>query len=304
MSEEIVKVETPEVPAKVEEPKQPPTRGIDLSKQIEELLPTVGSVKLTKEEKDILFAPVDASLVEIRQDGIVYLPWMEYVTRLRDAIGIEWGLIAIGFPKTKGESVVGYYAFIIRQTLVGFFFGEQLWSSSNRGMSWTDAVEGARSNALMRACKALGITLELWNPSFVRAWKSKFAVQMQDSNKKTVWVKREFDKESEILLLMTAEKAVEATKEMFPGAEVVETEGAHQPDNNPPDTSPSALLFVKYHDEMVRLNHYSILHDWWTKHGEEAELKLHPNHYKQLVELKNKLRQGFIDKKMKEKGGK
>ena len=293
MSDEIVKVGTPEVPAKVEEQKQSPAKGIDFSEQIQNMLPTVGSIKLTDAERAILYAPVDPDLVEIRPDSIVYLPWTEYVTRLRNALGLEWGLIAIGFPKIKGDSVIGYYAFIVRQALVGFFFGEQQWSSSNRAMSFSDAVEGARSNALMRSCKALGLTLELWTPEFIRNWKSQYAEQGNDGK----WYKKG----------MTTEEDIDLTKVVFPESELIPPGTPPEAGAVPaptPDTSPSALLFVRYHDEMTRLAHIQILRDWWLKNASEAEQKLHPNHYKMLEELKNKLRKQFIDKAMKEKGGK
>jgi hypothetical protein len=42
-------------------------------------------------------------------------------------------------------------------------------------MNYTDACEGAKSNALMRLCKEIGIGLELWNPQFINSWKSRFA---------------------------------------------------------------------------------------------------------------------------------
>jgi hypothetical protein len=173
------------LPAKVEEPaKQPPTRMVDFNEQIEKLLPSVGTIDLSAEEKEILFAPVDKNLVEIRSDGLVYLPWMQYVTRLRNALGISWGLIPIGFPKAKGEMILWPHWFIIRGVPISFVIGEQLWSSDNKRMSWGEACEGARSNALMRACKSIGITLELWDPAFIRNWISKYAIQIGDPRNK------------------------------------------------------------------------------------------------------------------------
>ncbi len=302
MSDEIVKTEIPEVPAKVEEQKQAPAKMVDFQKEIEKLLPSVGTVDLSTEEKEILFAPVDETLVEIRTDGMVYLPWMQYVTRLRNALGISWGLIPQGFPKQKGEMILWPFWFFIRGVPVTFVIGEQLWDSNNKRMSWSEACEGARSNALMRACKAIGVTLELWDPAFIRQWISKFAIQVQDPKKpdKQIWIKREVGKGA-----MTVEKAIEVTTELFPGPEVTHpVEGEKEEHTLPADTTPSATLFVRYHDEMVRLAHISILRDWWLKNAPEAEAKLHPNHYKMLEELKNKLRQGFIDKAMEEKGGK
>jgi hypothetical protein len=323
MSDEIMKSEgNTELPAKVEEPKQPQTKMVDFGAEIEKLLPLVGTIQLSDTEKSILYAPVDENLVEIRTDGLVYLPWMHYVTRLRNALGISWGLIPVGFPKTKGDMVLWPHWFIIRGVPVSFVIGEQLWDSNNKRMSWSDASEGARSNALMRACKSIGITLELWDPAFIRQWISKFATQVPDPKKpdKIIWVKsvaihpaleRGVEKmlTPEDRLGMEAAEAVKVANELFPGSEVIGPTGSHMPpteipEGKPADTSPSATLFVKYHDDMVRFAHISILRDWWLKNGAEAELKLHPNHFKLLVELKDKLRQGFIDKAMKEKGGK
>ena len=45
----------------------------------------------------------------------------------------------------------------------------------------SDAVEGAKSNALMRCCKDLGIAKELWNPEYVRKWKEAFATSFHNS---------------------------------------------------------------------------------------------------------------------------
>lgn len=38
------------------------------------------------------------------------------------------------------------------------------------------AEESAKSNALMRCCKDLGIASELWDPSFILQWKEKYAI--------------------------------------------------------------------------------------------------------------------------------
>lgn len=42
-------------------------------------------------------------------------------------------------------------------------------------MSVGTAEESAKSNALMRCCKDLGIASELWDPSFIVEWKEKYA---------------------------------------------------------------------------------------------------------------------------------
>jgi hypothetical protein len=57
------------------------------------------------------------------------------------------------------------------------------------------AMEGAKSNALMRCCKDLGVAAELWDRSFVRKWKKQHAqevwVEHQTLKKKAkIWIKK------------------------------------------------------------------------------------------------------------------
>ena len=40
------------------------------------------------------------------------------------------------------------------------------------------ATEAAKSNALMRCCKDLGIASELWDPRFIRDFKAKYCVEL------------------------------------------------------------------------------------------------------------------------------
>jgi len=45
-------------------------------------------------------------------------------------------------------------------------------------MTYATALEAAKSNALMRCCKDLGIASELWDPSFVAQWRQKYCVKV------------------------------------------------------------------------------------------------------------------------------
>ena len=136
--------------------------------RMEELIPYAGTIEITEEQKKILFASVDPESVEIRPDGLVYLPWMAYVERLRDAFGIGWAIIPRAMPKLEGGSMYWAFYLMIQGKLAGFAIGEQQYQPNNPQMSYSDASEGAKSNALMRLCKGIGISLELWKPSFVR----------------------------------------------------------------------------------------------------------------------------------------
>jgi len=56
------------------------------------------------------------------------------------------------------------------------------------------AAEGAKSNALMRCCKDLGIASELWDPNYIRSWKKQyardvFATHVTTKQTKKIWRK-------------------------------------------------------------------------------------------------------------------
>lgn len=171
------------------------TRVFENEFDMKDLLPTAAKIDLTDEQKKVLFAPVDPVNVEIRYDGIVYLPWMEYASRLSEAFGLKWALIPQGMPKFKGNFVYWGFWLIIDGHLSGYAIGEQRYFPESKGgkdfMTYGDACEGAKSNSLMRLCKGLGISLELWRPSFVREWKSKYAVSFKDAKGNTVWKRKD-----------------------------------------------------------------------------------------------------------------
>ncbi|MBT9150616.1 MAG: hypothetical protein DDT40_00788 [candidate division WS2 bacterium] len=159
----------------------------------------VGSIELTPEQTSILYAPVDESEILIRPDGLIYLPWIFYATRLRKAFGIGWALIPNLLPKIYTEGykkyVVWGFWLVIKGIVAGFAFGEQEYFGDATGMSWTDACEGAKSNSLMRLCKGIGISLELWDKEFAVKWINKFACSREewDGEKQknvTIWYKK------------------------------------------------------------------------------------------------------------------
>jgi hypothetical protein len=52
-------------------------------------------------------------------------------------------------------------------------------------------LEGAKSNALMRCCKDLGIASELWDPNYIIEWSKKHAVK--------VWCEHQVNKNKKLL---------------------------------------------------------------------------------------------------------
>jgi hypothetical protein len=168
--------------------------------QIERYMKNAGNVKLTEDQKKILYGKVNENEVEIRPDGIIYLPWAFYVKRLHDSFGMEWALIPKGMPAMRDNLLIWPFYLIVKGSLMGFAIGEQKYFPGNKVMSFTDAAEGAKSNALMRLCKEIGISLELWQPEFIRNWIknnciSEWYVDMNKGNKKVLlWRKKTSDR--------------------------------------------------------------------------------------------------------------
>lgn len=168
--------------------------------QVGQLIPRAGTVELTAQQREILYAKVKDEDVEIRPDGLIYLPWMDYVSRLHEAFGMEWAIIPRGMPEMNpgGTGLLWGFFLMVKGRPAGFAIGEQEYYANNATMTWGDACEGAKSNALMRLCKGIGISLELWKPSFVKRWKGLFAESYPDPTGKlnqwnkvrTLWRKK------------------------------------------------------------------------------------------------------------------
>jgi len=166
---------------------------MDVSKYIQ----TIGQVSLTDEQKAILYAPVVDSEVEIRPDGLVYLPWVHYVRKLHKAFGMDWALVPKGMPLKEGNFIYWGFFMVVKGSLMGFAIGQQEYLETNDRMTWGDACEGAKSNALMRLCKQVGIGLELWDPAFNRRWVKEYATfewSEYNGKKKKIWWRKDGEK--------------------------------------------------------------------------------------------------------------
>ncbi|KAG5970933.1 hypothetical protein E4U58_000453 [Claviceps cyperi] len=129
----------------------------------------ISSKPVSKEQFKSLVKPLDVADIEVKPDGILYLPEIKYRRKLNETFGpMGWGLIP------KGEAVVGNsivtreYALIIDGRFVSQAQGENNYFGPDQLPS---AVEGCKSNALMRCCKDIGIGSELWDPQFLRWFK-------------------------------------------------------------------------------------------------------------------------------------
>lgn len=149
----------------------PGSSAIDWSRSFHGL----SSTPFSSEIAQVLMADLDSDSIEIKPDGLLYLPEIKYRRILNKAFGPGgWGLAPRGETYVTDKSVSREYALICHGRLVSVARGEQDYFGPD-GIA--TATEGCKSNALMRCCKDLGVASELWDPSFIRSWKRDHCVE-------------------------------------------------------------------------------------------------------------------------------
>lgn len=147
-----------------------------------------------KDVIDVLNEPIVAEDVEIKPDGLIYLPEIKYRRVLNRAFGPGgWGLVPRGPHTVNKKNLSREYALFCRGRFVAQARGEQDYFGPD---NLPTASEGCKSNAMMRCCKDLGIAWELWDPVFIRKFKSHHVVMVQGTHvttgtKKWVWRRKD-----------------------------------------------------------------------------------------------------------------
>ncbi|KAK3747038.1 hypothetical protein QZH41_017816 [Actinostola sp. cb2023] len=161
-----------------------------------------GLIPFDANVSEILMAPINEQEVEIKPDGLIYLPEIKYRRILNKAFGPGgWALIPRGdslqFQSEKDNSqlIVREYALFCFGRYVSQTAGEHTFYSAGN-MVYGKAMEAAKSNALMRCCKDLGVSSELWDPQFIIKWKEKYAVvtwceNVKNKEKKKMWRRKD-----------------------------------------------------------------------------------------------------------------
>ncbi|KFA67645.1 hypothetical protein S40285_04935 [Stachybotrys chlorohalonatus IBT 40285] len=154
----------------------------------------VSAKPVTSEQFERLNRPLNTKDIEVKPDGIIYLPEIKYRRRLNEAFGpLGWGLVPRGEPVVGDNIVTREYALIIGGRFAAQAQGENNYFGQDQLPS---AVEGCKSNALMRCCKDLGIGSELWDPQFIR-WFRKTSMEevwvehLTTKKKRTFWYRKD-----------------------------------------------------------------------------------------------------------------
>ncbi|EJD01365.1 mitochondrial genome maintenance MGM101 [Fomitiporia mediterranea MF3/22] len=137
----------------------------------------------SKEAAEVLQAPLNPIDIEIKPEGLIYLPEIKYRRILNKAFGPGgWGLAPRSETNVGPKVVSREYALVCLGRLVAVSRGEQEYFDPS-GIA--TATEACKSNALMRCCKDLGVASELWDPRFIREFKSKYCVEVFAENATT-----------------------------------------------------------------------------------------------------------------------
>ncbi|KAI9786168.1 MAG: hypothetical protein M1839_007578 [Geoglossum umbratile] len=147
-----------------------------------------------KEVAEILTQPIPHEDVEVKPDGVIYLPEIKYRRILNRAFGPGgWGLAPRGETIITARSVTREYALIVLGRLVSVARGEQDYFSPE---NIPTAAEGCKSNAMVRCCKDLGVASELWDPRWVREYldkntKETFVEHVVTKKKKKITIRKD-----------------------------------------------------------------------------------------------------------------
>lgn len=149
----------------------------------------------------VLRAQLRDDEIEIRpDDGMIYLPGVRYRERLAEAFGVGgWGIRPKGEPKVNGTQVFYTGQLVILGRFVSEAMGEGKWIANNPKSSYGTALESAKTDCLTRCCKDLGIASKLWDPTFSRRWRAKWAVRVPNPDpdrfgrSQEVWIRRDDD---------------------------------------------------------------------------------------------------------------
>ncbi|KAF2133505.1 Mgm101p-domain-containing protein [Dothidotthia symphoricarpi CBS 119687] len=167
----------------------------------------LGSVSFTPEQGETLLAPLAHDDVEVKPDGIIYLPEIKYRRILNRAFGPGgWGLAPRGESIVTAKLVTREYGLVVQGRLVSIARGEQQYFDPE---GIPTATEGCKSNSLMRCCKDLGIASELWDPRFIREFTNKMT--------KEVWVEHTLTKKKRKIVLRKDDSARYPYKEVKAG---------------------------------------------------------------------------------------
>lgn len=158
---------------------------------VKNFLSTAGTFAPSDKEREGLTKKIPDLDIEIRPDGLIFPGWHWCADRMDEVFGPGvWTMVPLSSPKYVKSVIYAPFALYIKGLFVGYAMGEQKYHPTNDAMTYGDAVEGAKSNAMLRLCKPLIPGMRhMWKQSFIAEWKAKYAEAYKDG-KKVLWRKK------------------------------------------------------------------------------------------------------------------
>jgi Mitochondrial genome maintenance MGM101 len=122
--------------------------------------------------------------VEVKPDGICYMPGVWYRRQLTRAFGAgAWALKPTGPARTVGNIIEWPGALYILGRWVAEAVGGQATSD---WMNHADSIQGAKTDCLSKCCgHGLAMASELWDKTWRSAWMDRYCTTYQDNKGKT-----------------------------------------------------------------------------------------------------------------------
>lgn len=140
----------------------------------------LSKLEIPNEAQTILLQQLTPDMIEIKPTGELYVGHVWYRKVLNKAFGVgKWALKPLGqFVRPAKNLVCREYALYIGGQYAASAIGEQVYVENNPMMTWGDACEATKSNAIMRCCKDMGMSLECWDKRFIENFKREHCVKV------------------------------------------------------------------------------------------------------------------------------
>lgn len=161
--------------------------------QMHKLIERAGEEPFPSDVIRILSEQIDDTLVDIRPDGLIFVSHPHYRDRLDRAFGVGgWALVPLAMPKIQDNRVL-YYGFLkAHGRYIADAVGGHQYYPNNRMGNYDNSVEAAKSDCLVRCCKALPMFRECWDKEYGDYWKATYAelVAPQGNRGERIWRKK------------------------------------------------------------------------------------------------------------------
>lgn len=148
----------------------------------------IGTLVLKQKAIDALRRPVLETEIEWKpatKDGPAIIPYLShngYRDRLDAAFGLGgWGMVPVGMPKSMPGQGGDEFIYVPYALCVGGVPRVYAWGEQQiHKMTYGDALEGCKSNAIVRCGKELGIARELWDRKTIDGLKRRKGMVVAD----------------------------------------------------------------------------------------------------------------------------